>query len=149
MYSVFLRTASIFYVLYPLCICQCSGTGSYFSFDQGWRKNIFIRPLIPYERLKLSDNSFEDNLSLNDYLCSHITVSSIMLYPYLPKGSFVLSHVSVLRPCCACDAPILSDNYAAMVYPFCKLTCLSYTFSFYLQVFWISIRARIKYAGTL
>ena len=124
MYSVFLRTASIFYVLYPLCICQCSGTGPlkpYFSFDQGWRKNIFIRPLVPYERLKLSDTSFKDNWSLNDYLFRHITV--ILLCPakyYIhtyPKVHLFF-HMSV---CCGNAALAIHLRYG--LFSFRQLCC--------------------------
>ena len=81
-----------------------------------------------------------------------ITYSVILLSYYcvqqntisiLTKGSFTCQCAAAmlrLRFTYVMDY-FLSDNYAAMVYPFYKLTCLSYTFSFYLQVFWISIRA--------
>ena len=54
--------------------------------------------MIPYEKFNNSEFMFEDNISENDHLSSHITVSSTLLCQHLPKDSFVHhSHVNVLQ----------------------------------------------------
>ena len=107
------------------------GVGAQNSISNSVKKFYFqlilmrFSPNDPYDKFNNSDTIFEDNMSRNGHLSSHITVSSILLCPglycvrhiivsskilcpYLPKVhlfTFHMLHVMVV--CCACQASVL------------------------------------------